>query len=114
MLDLTRRPKMGLLLISPERFASIGEGTARGSYKERKEAEADWMLKETSAIAEVTFTGITWTREDVQRAIDAFSSAKVDYVLAIYLSWAEDFAWIRFLRDRSSSRTSRSGRETAK
>ncbi|MBQ6564438.1 MAG: hypothetical protein IJL88_11030 [Clostridia bacterium] len=99
MLDLTRRPKMGLLLISPERFASIGEGTARGSYKERKEAEADWMLKETSAIAEVTFTGITWTREDVQRAIDAFSSAKVDYVLAIYLSWAEDFAWIRFLRD---------------
>ncbi len=32
-------------------------------------------------------------------AIDAFTLAKVDYVLAIYLSWAEDFAWIRFLRD---------------
>lgn len=99
MLDLTRRPKMGLLLISPERFASIGEGTARGSYQQRKEAEAAWMLKETSSIAEVTFTGITWNREDVQRAIDAFTAAKVDYVLAIYLSWAEDFAWIRFLRD---------------
>ena len=40
MLDITRRPRMGLLLISPERFANIGEGTARGSYKERKEAEA--------------------------------------------------------------------------
>ena len=99
MLDLTRRPKMGLLLISPERFANIGEGTARGSYQQRKEAEAAWMLKETSSIAEVTFTGITWNREDVQRAIDAFTAAKVDYVLAIYLSWAEDFAWIRFLRD---------------
>ena len=37
MLDLNRRPRMGLLLISPERFANIGEGTARGSYKERKE-----------------------------------------------------------------------------
>ncbi|MDD3334951.1 MAG: hypothetical protein PHI98_05455 [Eubacteriales bacterium] len=99
MLDLNRRPRMGLLLISPERFASIGEGTARGSYRERKEAEAAWMVKDASAIAEVTFTGITWTREDVQRSIDAFTASKVDYVLAIYLSWAEDFAWIRFLRD---------------
>lgn len=99
MLDLNRRAKMGLLLISPERFATIGEGTARGSYKERKEAEAAWMVEETSKIADVTFTGITWTKEDVQRAIDGFVAAKVDYVLAIYLSWAEDFAWIRFLRD---------------
>ena len=99
MLDLNRRPRMGLLLISPERFANIGEGTARGSYKERKEAEAAWMLRDTSTIADVTFTGIVWDREDVQRAIDAFVAAKVDYVLAIFLSWAEDFAWIRFLRD---------------
>ena len=99
MLDLSRRPRMGLLLISPERFAVIGEGTVRGSYKERKETEAAWMVKEASAIADVTFTGITWNREHVQRSIDAFTAAKVDYVLAIYLSWAEDFAWIRFLRD---------------
>ena len=99
MLDLTRRARMGLLLISPERFATIGEGTERGSYRERKEAEAAWMLRDTSRIADVTFTGITWTRDDVQRAIDAFTADKVDCVLAIYLSWAEDFAWIRFLRD---------------
>ena len=99
MVDLKRQPRMGLLLISPERFAAIGEGTARGSYRERKEAEAAWMVKDASQIAEVTFTGITWTRQDVERAIDAFTAAKVDYVLAIYLSWAEDFAWIRFLRD---------------
>ena len=26
MLDLNRRPRMGLLLISPERFANIGDG----------------------------------------------------------------------------------------
>ena len=99
MLDLNRRVKMGMLLISPERFAVIGEGTARGSYKERKEAEAAWMVKEASQWADVTFTGITWNREDVQRAIDAFTARKVDFVLAIYLSWAEDFAFIRFLRD---------------
>lgn len=99
MLDLSRPPRMGLLLISPERFASIGEGTARGSYLQRKQAEAAWMEKEAGTIAEVTSPGIVFTAEDVQRAMDAFITAKVDYVLAIYLSWAEDFAWVRFLRD---------------
>lgn len=99
MIDLSRRPRMGMLLISPERFAAIGEGTARGSYRERKEADAAQLVKDASAVADVTFAGITWTREDVKRSIDAFTAAKVDCVLAIYLSWAEDFAWIRFLRD---------------
>ena len=99
MLDIKRRPKMGLLLISPERFCTIGEGSPRGSYLERKQAEAAWMLEDCKKIADVTFTGIVLKTEDVQRAIDAFVADKVDYVLAIYLSWAEDFAWIRFLRD---------------
>ena len=89
MQDLNRRVKMGLLLISPERFAVIGEGTARGSYRERKEAEAAWMAEDAARWADVTFTGITWNRADVQRAIDAFTADKVDFVLAIYLSWAE-------------------------
>ena len=99
MVDLNRKARLGLLLISPERFAVIGEGTARGSYRERKEAEAARMAEDAKALGEVTFPGIVWTRADVERAIDAFTAAKVDYVLAIYLSWAEDFAWIRFLRD---------------
>ncbi|HPF86564.1 MAG TPA: hypothetical protein PK537_00755 [Candidatus Limiplasma sp.] len=99
MLDISRPARMGLLLISPERFAAIGEGTARGSYLERKQKEAAWMADEAGAIAEVTFPGIVFTAEDTRRAMDAFTAAGVDYVLAIYLSWAEDFAWIRFLRD---------------
>ena len=33
------------------------------------------------------------------KAIDLFFTRKVDCVAAAYLSWAEDFAWIRFLRD---------------
>ncbi len=90
---------MGLLLISPERFCTLGEGTARGSYLERKEKEAAWMVEDAKKIADVTFAGITLTAADVRRSIDAFVRDKVDYVLAIYLSWAEDFAWIRFLRD---------------
>ncbi len=99
MIDTLRPARLGLLLIAPERFRTIGEGTARGSYRERKEKEAAWMLRETSALGQVTFTGITWTREDAENAIAAFTRERVDFVLAIYLSWAEDFAWIRFLRD---------------
>ena len=99
MPDLMRRPKLGLFLISPERFTTLGEGTARGSYLERKQKEAAWMAEEAGKIADVTFPGIILKTEDTRRAIDAFTAAKVDCVLAIYLSWAEDFNWIRFLRD---------------
>ncbi len=97
--SVIRKPRMGLLLLGAERFQKLGEGTKRGSYSERKLAEAAWMKADAEKIADVTFTGIVYTASDVQRAIDAFVQDKVDYVLAIYLSWAEDFHWIRFLRD---------------
>jgi L-arabinose isomerase len=90
---------MGLLLLGAERFCSLGEGTKRGTYLKRKQDEASWMLAGCQKIADVTFPGIVFNREDIISAMDAFISGKVDYVLAIYLSWAEDFAWNRFLRD---------------
>jgi L-arabinose isomerase len=31
--------------------------------------------------------------------MDIFLAEKIDFVLAEFLSWSEDFAWIRFLRD---------------
>jgi L-arabinose isomerase len=94
-----RKPRMGLLLLGAERFCRLGEGTARGTYLKRKQDEAAWMLADCQKIADVTFPGIVFTRDDVISAMDAFICDKVDYVLAIYLSWAEDFAWNRFLRD---------------
>lgn len=99
MVDKSRKPRMGLLLLGSERFCALGKDTARGSYLERKQAEAAFMQKECGAIADVTFPGIVFGRADAARAIDAFTRAKVDYVLAIYLSWAEDYPWIQFLRD---------------
>ena len=45
MLDIKRKPKMGLFLLAPERFTKLGEGTARGSYFERKQHEAEWMVE---------------------------------------------------------------------
>ncbi len=94
-----RKPKLGLLLLGAERFRSLGEGTARGSYLERKAQEAAWMQRDCAEHFDVVFPGVVYTREHIHTAIDAFAAQKVDFVLAIYLSWAEDFAWIHFLRD---------------
>ncbi len=99
MQEQLRKPRMGLLLLGAERFCRLGEGTARGTYLKRKQDEAAWMLADCQKIADVTNPGIVFTREDIIAAMDAFVRDKVDYVLAIYLSWAEDFAWNRFLRD---------------
>lgn len=96
----TPRPlQIGLLLIGAERFRPLGEGTARGSYLERKQQEADWMLKDCQRLGQVSFPGLVFTQADMQGAIDLFTRDKVDMVLAIYLSWADDAAWNRFLRD---------------
>ncbi|MEG0050264.1 MAG: hypothetical protein RR865_13985, partial [Clostridia bacterium] len=99
MIHDLRKPRMGLLLLGAQRFCTLGEGTARGTYLERKQQEAEWMLSDAQKIADVTFTSIVFSAEDVITAMDAFIRDKVDYVMAIYLSWAEDFAWVRFLRD---------------
>ncbi|MDD3412042.1 MAG: hypothetical protein PHY12_14655, partial [Eubacteriales bacterium] len=76
-----------------------GTGTARGDYAARKEAEAAMMVQTASQSFAVSFPGIVYTAQDACRAIDLFVTEKVDCVLALYLSWAEDFAFNRFLRD---------------
>ena len=99
MLNLNSKPKMGLLLMASELFRGRGEGTENGSYPQRKQLEAEKMLMDCRQIAEVSFPGIVMTADDIRRAIDVFTADNVDYVLAVYLSWAEDFHWARFLRD---------------
>ncbi|MDD3904769.1 MAG: hypothetical protein PHO09_13920 [Sphaerochaeta sp.] len=99
MLNLKQKPRMGLLLIGAERFRELGKDTKRGTYLERKTAESKSMLADCQAFCEVSYPGIVFTREDAQKAINQFTSDSVDFVLAIFLSWAEDFAWNRFLRD---------------
>lgn len=99
MITAPRKPRMGLLLLGAQRFCALGEGTARGSYLQRKQAQAQAMAEDCRALADVTFPGIVFSHEDVIGAMRAFVDAGVDYVLASYLSWAEDFAWVRFLRD---------------
>ncbi|MDY4138891.1 MAG: hypothetical protein SOY30_06105 [Eubacteriales bacterium] len=57
-------------------------------------------MRDTVAdFAEVTFPGVIYEAEDARRAIALFTREAVDCVLALYLSWAEDFMSNRFLRD---------------
>lgn len=94
-----RKPKVGLFLVASPRFPSIGEGTVRGSYAQRKDAEAAWMVETASQRLDTVFPGLIYEAGDTRRAIRAFVEEDVDCVLALYLSWAEDFMFNRFLRD---------------
>ena len=92
-----RKAKAGLLLIASPRFKNLN-GPKRGTYGERKE-NAVKEIKATMDFLDLVDPGIVYEREDAQKAMDLFYNEKVDFIYAEFLSWSEDFAWIRFLRD---------------
>ena len=99
-MDLAKRvAKIGLLLVGSPRFRSLGQGTLRGDYAQRQSGAAAQFLATVKTLGDVIYPGVVYGREEMQRAMDAFHTARVDGVLAMFMSWAEDFAWIRFLRD---------------
>ena len=93
----TRKAKAGLFLIASPRFKNL-YGPKRGTYGERKDAAVK-QIKATMGFMDLVDPGIVYEREDAQRAMDLFYNEKVDFIYAEFLSWSEDFAWIRFLRD---------------
>ena len=97
MIDRDRKPVVGLLLITTPRFRDLGAGTENGIYSARKEAEAARIVDAVSSFATPVFPGIVYTREDLAAGMRAFDEA--DMVFACFLSWSDDFAWVRFLRD---------------
>ena len=92
-----RKSKAGLLLIASPRFKNLS-GPKRGTYGERKD-KAVKEIKATMGFLDLVDPGIVYEREDAQKAMDLFYNEKVDFIYAEFLSWSEDFAWIRFLRD---------------
>ncbi|MBP5689488.1 MAG: hypothetical protein J6W74_01080 [Bacteroidales bacterium] len=92
-----RKAKAGLLLIASPRFKNLS-GPKRGTYGERKDIAVK-DIKATMDFLDLVDPGIVYEREDAARAIDLFFREKVDFIYAEFLSWSEDFAWIRFLRD---------------
>lgn len=94
----TRKAKAGLLLIASPRFKDLGDGLKRGTYAQRKEKDVETILG-TLGFLDVIFPGIVYEKEEAETAMKQFYDQKVDFVIAEFLSWSEDFAWIRFLRD---------------
>lgn len=94
-----RKPRVGMLLITTPRFQNLGTGTERGVFHHRKQKEAQKIIGDAESFAQVVFPGVIYTREDVKNAIKTFEAECVDMVFASFLSWSDDFAWIRFLRD---------------
>jgi L-arabinose isomerase len=98
-MNINSTAKIGLLLIGSRRFRELGKDTARGEYAARKGLEAQTIINSISAAGEIVYNGVIYEREDVKESIRSFYDEQVDCVVAIYLSWSDDFAWIRFLRD---------------
>jgi L-arabinose isomerase len=95
------KTKTGLLLIATSRFRELGKGLPQGDYASRKKAEACQYIEGLEKFSEVVYPGTIYTREDVDGAMKLFRAEGVDWVFALFLSWTEDFAWVRFLRDMS-------------
>ena len=93
----TRKPRAGLLLVASPRFKNLS-GPKRGTYGERKEKAVE-EIKASMDFLELVDPGIVYEREDAEKALKLFFQKDVDFVYAEFLSWSEDFAWIRFLRD---------------
>lgn len=93
-----KQPVIGILLISTPRFHDLGADTEHGFFYRRKELVADDLCKRLEH-AELIFPGVVYTREDLAAAMDAFTKGHADMIFASFLSWSDDFAWIRFLRD---------------
>ena len=63
MTEIFRKPKIGVLLIEAERFRGLGEGTARGTYAVRKDAEAAAYIEKIKEFADVVYPGPVWERD---------------------------------------------------
>ena len=95
--DKIRKAKAGMLLIASPRFKNLS-APQRGTYHERK-LKAVEDIKASMDFMDIVYPGIVYEREDAEQAMRLFYNEKVDFIYAEFLSWSEDFAWIRFLRD---------------
>jgi L-arabinose isomerase len=93
------KAKAGLLLIASPRFRNLGEGLKRGSYSDRMNVTTEGVISSLKESMQIVFPGIVYDREEMQNTMSLFFKERVDFVIVEFLSWSEDFAWIRFLRD---------------
>lgn len=94
-----QNPRAGYLTIGSPMFKPWYEGLERGTYDERVRANAATNMADLEEEIDVIPSGIVYTRDAVEEAMQLFFREKVDFVMVEFMSWAEDFSWIHFLRD---------------
>ncbi len=93
----TSKAKAGLLLVASPRFKNLS-GPLRGTYGERKEQAVKEIIASMDFL-DIIYPGIVYETADAEKAVKMFFDEDVDFVVAEFLSWSEDYAWIHFLRD---------------
>ena len=99
ILEKSRKPRIGFLFIGCRRFKPLGEDTKSGTYVQRISRETAMISAELADDLEVVNSGDVFDETDLYRALDCFSRQRVDCILVVFHSWAEDSIWIRFLRE---------------
>lgn len=93
------KPKCGLVLLESVRFQGLGKKTAGETYDSRVERKAQSLVKKLSGEFDIIYPGMVSSIESVENIIKLFVAEDVDFIIAVFMSWSEDFAWVRFLRD---------------
>lgn len=94
--------KVGVLLFSNNGLRLSGKNTPDGTYESRMSKLESRIIEGLGQFSDTVYTGIVYTRADLDKAMKAFNADEVDGVFALYLSWAPDANWIRFQRDMTT------------
>ena len=96
-MDKFNKPKCGLVLLKSPRFHGIGEAAAEGTYDDRVEKKAKSLVSKLSGNFDTVYPGMVSSKQKVVEIIKSFVSEEVDFVIAAFMSWSEDFCWFRQL-----------------
>jgi L-arabinose isomerase len=100
----TRKPKVGLLLLTAEWFAQIGaHGGSFSELPRTLDEDAARMEAALSADLDLVSPGVLATLDQVDRALDVFSNQDVDAVIACQITWGEDALILRAVEKLGST-----------
>ena len=98
-MDKHRKPKVGLFFLACDRFLEMGNGTSGGTYQARVQQQAKQIIEDLSSRFKIYNDTLILNSQQVQSSIACFVQNDVDMILIVFLSWSQDAALIRLLRD---------------
>ncbi|MCL5985125.1 MAG: hypothetical protein M1371_00995 [Actinobacteria bacterium] len=93
-------PRAGLLLFEAQWFIDLKIGDKNGTIGDlgaQLEKEIARIEETLHGKVNLTNPGIVFDINGCAKAIELFKKEKVDCIIACFLTWAEDKAWIKFL-----------------